>query len=193
MIAIQNSALLKIKLGFTHLFVVMNSASADPKGDIEQAWRYLEAASEKGMLSRFEAWHAHWLKAFLHQWRDNDFTRSVAEARAAVALAPNDPLCRGDLSWVLANAGFGDEAAAWARTAIEGSLNPRCGFWQSRLGALCRRPLSRGAGGVARSSDDAFAMRVAAQVRLGETEAARAAVADYVKRGGQDTIANEER
>ena len=45
------SALLKIKLGFTHLFVVMNSASADPKGDIEQAWRYVEAASEKGMLS----------------------------------------------------------------------------------------------------------------------------------------------
>ena len=35
-------------------------------------------------------------------------------------------------------------------------------------------------------------MRVAAQMRLGETEAARAAVADYVKRGGQDTIANEE-
>ena len=41
-------------------------------------------------------------------------------------------------------------------------------------------------------SDDFFAMRVAAQVRLGETEAARAAVADYVKRGGQDTIAKEE-
>ena len=76
------------------------------------------------MLSPFEAWHAHWLKAFLHQWRDNDFTRSVAEARAAVALAPNDPLTRGDLAWVLANAGLGDEAAAWARTAIEGSGNP---------------------------------------------------------------------
>ena len=42
-------------------------------------------------------------------------------------------------------------------------------------------------------SDDFFAMRVAAQVRLGEAEAAHAAVADYVKRGGQDTIANEAR
>ena len=41
--------------------------------------------------------------------------------------------------------------------------------------------------------DDVFAMRVAAQVRLGEIEAARAAVADYVKRGGQDTIENEAR
>ena len=35
------------------------------------------------MLSPFEAWHAHWLKAFLRQWRDNDFVQSVAEARAA--------------------------------------------------------------------------------------------------------------
>ena len=186
-------ALLKIKLGFTHLFVVMNIASADPKGDIEQAWRYLEAASEKGMLSRFEAWHAHWLKAFLHQWRDNDFTRSVAEARAAVALAPNDPLCRGDLSWVLANAGLGDEAAAWARTAIEGSANPPLWLhsnlaWANYVAGRYREALEALRG----LSDDFFAMRVAAQVRLGETEAARAAVADYVKRGGQDTIANEE-
>lgn len=41
--------------------------------------------------------------------------------------------------------------------------------------------------------DWALPARVAAQVRLGEIEAARAVVADYVKKGGQDTIANEER
>ena len=116
-------ALLRIKLGFTHLFVVMNGASGDPRGDIDQAWRYAEAATEKGMLSPFEAWHAHWLKAFLRQWRDNDFVQSVAEARAAVALAPNDPMSRADLSWVLANAGLGEEATAWARTGVEGFAN----------------------------------------------------------------------
>jgi TolB-like protein/DNA-binding winged helix-turn-helix (wHTH) protein len=187
------SALLKIKLGFTYLFVVMNGASADPKDDIEQAWRYLEAASEKGMLSRFEAWHAHWLKAFLHQWRDNDFTRSVAEARAAVALAPNDPLCRGDLSWVLANAGLGDEAAAWAQTAIEGSVNPPLWLhgnlgWANYVAGRYREALE-----ASRGIEYVFAMRVAAQVRLGETEAARAAVADYVRGRGWDTIAKEAR
>ena len=126
-------------------------------------------------------------------WRDNDFTRSVADARAAVALAPNDPLTRGDLSWVLANAGLGDEAAAWARTAIEGSVNPPLWLhgnlgWANYVAGRYREALE-----ASRGIEYVFAMRVAALVRLGETEAARAAVADYVRGRGWDTIAKEAR
>ncbi len=188
------SALLKIKLGFTHLYVVMNLASADPRADIEQAWRYVEAASEKGLLSPLEAWHAHWLKAFLNQWRDNDFIRSVAEARAAVALAPNDPLSRADLSWVLANAGLGEEAIEWARTGIEGFVNPPQWFRGNLGWALYVAGRYREALEAWRDlPDDVTAMRVAAQVRVGEIEAARAAAAAYVKRGGHDSIAIEAR
>ena len=66
---------------------------------------------------------AHWLMAFLHQWRGNDFSRSVAEARAAVELAPYDAYSRNDLSWILANAGYSDEAIAWARDGLNHDPN----------------------------------------------------------------------
>jgi adenylate cyclase len=189
-----DSVLLKIKLGFTHVYPVMNGISPDPRGDIEQAWRYVEEVSKRGSLSSFEAWHVHWLKALLYQWRDNDFVSSVAEARAAVALVPNDPLSRNDLSWVLANAGYGEEAMAWARMALDHYRNPPFWFgynlaWACYVSGRYEEALEalRGA------SDDVIAMRVAARVQQGAIEEARAAVADYIKKGGHDSIKIEAR
>jgi adenylate cyclase len=187
-----DSALLKIKLAWTHHYAVMNEASADPRADIEQAWRYVQAASAKDTLSPLETWLAHELKAFLYQWRDNDFIRSVAEARAAVALVPNDPMSRNNLSWVLANAGLGEEAIAWARMGLEHHQNPPSWFRGNLAWAYYVSGRNQDALEILRDlPDDFMAMRVAAQIQLGQVDVARAAVADYLKRGGRDTVAQE--
>ena len=101
----------------------MNQVNSDPGPDIEQAWVLANQARSAPSLSPMEDWLAHWLMAFLYQWRDNDFSRSVAEARKAVELAPYDSDCRSDLSWILANAGHGAEAIAWARSGLEHDPN----------------------------------------------------------------------
>ncbi len=83
-----DSALLRLRLAWTHLWMAMNQVNSDPGPDIEQAWVLANQARSAPSLSPMEDWLAHWLMAFLYQWRDNDFSRSVAEARKAVELAP---------------------------------------------------------------------------------------------------------
>ena len=58
--------------------------------DTDQAWRLANEAVSTESHSRLEDWLIHWLMAFLYEWHDEDFSRSVAEARMAMQLAPYD-------------------------------------------------------------------------------------------------------
>jgi tetratricopeptide (TPR) repeat protein len=142
--------------------------------------------------SRLEAWLGHWLMAFLYQWRDNDFSRSVAEARKAIDLAPYDPFSRSELSWVLANAGLADEAIAWARAGLEHDKNGPSRRQANLAWAYYMAGRDREASETLREKRDEFPVLAATlHVRLGEAEKAKALVARYVQAGGRDTVHRE--
>ena len=186
------SALLRIKLGFSHIWMVMNQASADPRDDIERAWRFAHDAAMANSLAPLTAWALHWQMALLYQWHDNDFARSVAEARAAVGLVPYDAMSRNDLSWILANAGLGEEAVAWARAGLEHDPNAPSWFHFNLAWALYVAGRDQEAVDAVRDYASDFAVPLAAiYVRLGRVEQARAVVAAYMKSGGKDTVALE--
>ena len=118
-----DSSLLRLMLAWTHLWVAMNEPNQDPARDIDEAWRLAKEAFSAPTHTPFEAWLGHWLMAFLYQWHDNDFSRSVTEAHRATELAPYDASSRSELSWIMANAGHADEAIEWARFALQHDPN----------------------------------------------------------------------
>ena len=117
------SALLRVKLAWSHMYVVMNAATDTPRDEIEEALKLADAADAAEPKSQLVTWLLHWLKAYLYQWHDNDFVRSVIEARAALELVPFDAQSRVDLSWIMANAGHGDEAVEWALMGVSHDPN----------------------------------------------------------------------
>jgi hypothetical protein len=131
--------------------------------------------------------------AFLYEWHDEDFPRSVAEARMTVALAPYDAWSRNDLSWVLANAGYGDEAIAWARIGLDhdpvSSSRYRANLaWAYYVAGRDHEGIE-----VLRENSAEYPVLFAAlHGRLGQLEKARAVISDYLKSGGDDTIERED-
>jgi class 3 adenylate cyclase/TolB-like protein len=102
------SALLHYKLMIYHL----NEHEA--VGPAEKLW----AESQKlEMRSRLDEWYRHWLAAWLQGYRAN-YKLAVAEARAAIAMAPYDALSHNNLSWVMREAGETEEALEWAKFAV---------------------------------------------------------------------------
>ena len=171
----------------------MNRENPDPRPDIEQAWRLVNEALASQPLPPLEAWLAHWLMAFLYQWRDNDFSRSVVEARKAVDLAPYDSYCRNDLSWVLANAGYSDEGITWARSALNHDPNGPSRYSANLAWAYYVAGRAHEAVDALREWSAEFPVLYAALlVRLGQVEKAKAVIADYLKSGGGDTVERED-
>jgi len=131
--------------------------------------------------------------AFLYEWHDEDFPRSVAEARMTVALAPYDACSRNDLSWVLANAGHGDEAIAWARFGLDHDpiAPPRYRAnlaWAYYVGGRDYEAIE-----ALRENGAEYPVLFAAfHARLGQVEKARSLISDYLKSGGDDAIERED-
>jgi tetratricopeptide (TPR) repeat protein len=188
-----DSVLLRLMLAWTHLWVAMNEPNEDPGPDIDKAWRLANKASSAPSYSPFEAWLEHWLMAFLFQWHDNDFSRSVAEAHSAVELAPYDAFSRSDLSWILANAGHADEAIGWARFALQHDPNGPSRYHANLAWAYFVAGREReGINALGEKSGEFPILSAALHVRLGEVEEARALVAQYVQAGGADTVHRED-
>ena len=187
------SVLLRLMLARTHVWEAMNETSRDPGPDIDEAWRLAAAASSAPSRSPFEIWLGHWLMAFLYQWRDNDFSRSIAEARGAAELAPYDASSRSDLSWVLANAGDADEAIGWARFALDHDPNGPSRYYANLAWAyfVARRERD-GMDALGQRGDEFPILSAALHIRLGEVDEARALVARYVRSGGADTVQRED-
>src|SRR5271169_6885777 len=88
--------------------------SKDPRGDVERAWVQAQSAKSAPSQSHLATYLLHHLMASLYQFHDGDFTHSIDEAKAAMAMAPYETLSRSDLAYRLASAGDVDEAIAWA-------------------------------------------------------------------------------
>jgi TolB-like protein/class 3 adenylate cyclase len=122
-----NSALLRIKICFAYEVDLFNGWSDDPSRDLELAWKLGTEAQAIEDKSRLATWLGHWVMAFLYQWHEGDFDRSVAEAEAAIQMVPHEPRSRADLSVFLASAGRIDEAIEWMQEAIR--LEPTGPDW----------------------------------------------------------------
>jgi len=161
--------------------------------DTDQAWRLANEAVSTESHSRLEDWLIHWLMAFLYEWHDEDFSRSVAEARMAMQLAPYDPCSSSELSSVLANAGYEDEAVAGPRATLEHDPNGPSEYHSNLAWAYYIAGRDQESLDALRSRAAKFPVLYAAVlVRLGRVESAKAIVADYLKLGGGDTVERED-
>ena len=116
--AFPNSSLLRIKLGFYHMFEVTFAWSGNPPEDRRRAGQLVrEALAMKG-LTPMEKKLAHWLFAYVHAF-EGDINSAEKEAEVAVALSPYDAFLTGDCSQFHIYAGNYDSAIAWADFAIK--------------------------------------------------------------------------
>ena len=160
--------------------------------DIEMAWRLGKEAEAADDKSRLETWLCHWLMAFLYQWHDDDFERSIAEAEAAIEMVPYDPLSRAVLSKVLANAGRTEDAIAWVEEALHRDPKPPAWWignlaWAYYLAGQYEKALSE-----LQKTEVSGDLSAAILVRLGRTDEARPIMAEFVQATGY-TIADEAR
>ena len=188
-----DSALLRLTQAWTYLWMVMNQPSQDPRPDVEQAWRLANEALSIRPLSPLEDWLAHWLMAFLYQWHDNDFSRSVAEARAAVEMAPYDAYSRNDLSWILANAGYGGEAIAWARSGLDHDPNGPSRYSANLAWAYYVAGRDQeGVDALAERRAEFPLLYAALLVRLGQVDKAKALIEGHRNSGAKDTVEKQD-
>ena len=89
----------------------------DRSEEIGEATRLYNEAESLERKSRLDEWYRHWLAAWLHSNR-GETQSAVAEARAAIAMAPYDAISHNNLSWVMREAGEMDEAIAYAKFAV---------------------------------------------------------------------------
>jgi tetratricopeptide (TPR) repeat protein len=89
----------------------------DEHNDVKQAELLWAEAEKLERRSRLDDWYRHWLSAWLHGWR-GEHAPAVAEARAAIAMAPYDAISHVNLSWVMWEAGKTEEAVDWAKFAV---------------------------------------------------------------------------
>ena len=188
-----DSALLRLAQAWTYLWMAMNQLGQDPRPDIDQAWRFANEALSVRPLSPLEDWLAHWLMAFLYQWHDNDFSRSVAEARAAVEKAPYDAYSRNDLSWILANAGYGGEAVAWARSGLDHDPNGPSRYHANLAWAYYVAGRDQeGVDALADRRAEFPLLYAALLVRLGQVDKAKALIEGHTYSGARDTVEKQD-
>jgi adenylate cyclase len=178
-----DSALLQSKLAWTYVRDIWTFQSDQPERELQLAWelgKQVEAAQNKPRLA---TWLNHWLMAWLHQWHEGDFARSVAEAEAALRMVPYDAFSRADLAGVMANAGMTDQAIEWAEEAIRrdpegpewlyvGSL-----AWAYYLAGQYDESLTE----LEKMSEPSSLVLAAVYVRLGRIDEARAVMVEFAK------------
>src|SRR5262249_51160199 len=121
-----------------------------------------------------------------------DFTHSVDEAKAAMAMAPYETMSRSGLSSTLANAGDASEAIAWAERAVINDPNGPPWYYSHLAWAYyVGRRYDDALKAMSRYKADFPGLYAALCVRLGRLNEARAAVADALKAGTKLSIATE--
>lgn len=189
------SALLRGKLAWTHVWMVMNLQTDDMPAEVEAAWQLARAAERVEPKSPMTVFLLHYIMAFLYQLHDNDFARSVEEAREALKLAPYDPLLRTDLSFFMANAGHQADAVDWARWAVAHEADPPAFYWNNLGWALYLAGRYEDAiAATRRAGESAYGPQIAAcLVALGRGPEARQTIAAWLKLNPHDSIAAQAR
>jgi TolB-like protein/class 3 adenylate cyclase len=119
-----NSALLRIKIAVTYFQDATWGWSDDPDRDLDAGWKLLEEAAAIPNRPRLVEWYLHYIRTPFLQWRNHDFSGSVMEANAALAIMPFDSWSLADLGGSLAQAGKTDEAIARLEDAIRRDPHP---------------------------------------------------------------------
>jgi adenylate cyclase len=187
-----NDGLLQVKLAWCFLARTWYQVSENPREDIERSWREAQSAKTAPSQSHLATYLLHELMGSLYQYHDGDFTHSVDEAKAAMAMAPYETMSRADLAFRLANAGDVDEAIAWAERAVNNDPNAPSWYY----GTLARayyvgQRYDDALKAVSRYKADNPALFAAILVRLGRLDEARAAVVDALKGRAKLSIASE--
>jgi len=187
-----NDGLLQVKLAWCFLSRVWNRVSENPREDVEQAWRQAQSAGTAPVQSHLATYLLHYLMAHLYQYHYGDFTHSVDEAKAAIAMAPYESGLRSDLSLRLANAGAAGEAIAWAERAVSHDPNaPSWYYWNLAWAYYVGQRYDDALKAVWRYKADFPTLFAVICVRLGRLDEARAAIADALKAGTKLSIAGE--
>ena len=187
-----NDGLLQVKFAWCFLMRIEYQVSKDPREDFERAWGQAQAAKTAPSQSHLAMYLLHWLMGSLYQYHDGDFTHSVDEAKAAMAMAPYETMSRSGLASRLANAGDASEAIAWAERAVTNDPNPPTWYywslaWTYYVGQRYDDALKA----VSRYKADFPDLFAVICVRLGRLDEARAAIADALKAGTKLSIAGE--
>jgi adenylate cyclase len=140
-------------------------------------------------------WLGHMLMAYIN-WFDGNFVRAVADAEAAVAMAPYDVGSLSFLSRVQIAAGNTGRGIEWVRESIRRDptiwRNTRILAWAYYLAGDYQKSIEAAQRHVDLSREwagDAYWYMAASHVRLGRFEEARAAVKKYLELVPGETVA----
>jgi TolB-like protein/DNA-binding SARP family transcriptional activator len=189
-----HSTRLRIGLAVIYRHAVEAGWSPRPEQDLESAWKLVTEAALEAQKSRFDEWVTHLALAKLAQWCRQDFDRSLAEAELAIQMVPYDASSRADLAELLANAGKLQDSIAWLKEAIR--RDPQPPDWYAGNLAWAYYLDGRYQDAVAQLEGLNRPRRLvlaAAHVRLGQSEKAKAAMAEFVKENPGYTLADEAR
>jgi tetratricopeptide (TPR) repeat protein len=183
---------LQVKLAWCFLARTWYQVSENPREDVERAWRVAQSAKTAPSQSHLATYLLHQLMASLYQYHDSDFTHSVDEAKAAMAMAPYETMSRSDLAYSPANARDVGEAIAWAERAVINDPNGPPWYYETLAWAYyVGQRYDDALKAVSRYKADFPALFAVICVRLGRLDEARAAVSDALKGGAKLSIARE--
>jgi Flp pilus assembly protein TadD len=183
---------LQVKFAWCFFARTWYDVNENSRKDIERAWRQGQATKTAPSQSHLATYLLHQLMAALYQYHDGDFTHSVDEAKAAMAMAPCETMSRSDLAEKLANAGDAGEAIAWAERAVINDPNPPPFYYANLAWAYyVDHRYDDALKAAARYKGDYPALYAAICVRLGRLDEARAAIADALKAGTKLSIARQ--
>jgi tetratricopeptide (TPR) repeat protein len=181
---------LQVKLAWSFFARTWYSVSENSREDVERAWRVAQSAKAAPVQSHLATYLLHQLMADLLQYHDGDFTHSVDEAKAAMAMAPYETMSRSGLSWTLANAGDAGEAIAWAERAVINDPNgPQWNYYRLAWAYYVGQRYDDALKAASRYKADFPELFAVICVRLGRLDEARAAIADALKAGAKLSIA----
>jgi TolB-like protein len=177
-----SSPLLKVKLGWHHMFRAIHFVSDDPTADVLKAGELARQVLANEHLSPQVARLANWLMSFVLV-QERDFDGALAAANKTVALAPYDMFMLSSLMIVLVQVGRPDQALQWADQAA--ARDPTLGWFYNRGRGWAHLVLGRFGDAVDALTQtefkDAHLLLAIAYVRLGRLADARAEVDKMMK------------
>ncbi|MBN9510062.1 MAG: hypothetical protein J0I21_13235 [Alphaproteobacteria bacterium] len=185
-----DSVWLKNGLAWTYIQDLAYLRSKDPAGDIDRAYRLATEASVANEAVGSASWPNHWALVSLSLFHDHDAARAIAEAKTVDRLMPDDARARSNLAYWVALAGDLPLATEWAEWAVRqepggpkwmggnlGSVYWLAGRYQEALAKLLP------------AKEDFPDFLAITYVALGQTDAARATVAEWRKADPSVTVA----
>ena len=177
-----DSALLQVSMAWYHFWRPEQFQTPRRAEDYHLAEQFARAALGKRNASSMVHWSARMLLAYV-EWQNGNFERAVANAEAAVAVAPHDAWTLSYLSRVQIGAGNVRRGIAWVQDSIrsrpEIRRNTRILAWAYYLTGEYEKSVEAAQQHLQLSrewSGDALTFMAASLVNLGRVDEARVAI-----------------